>query len=132
MSVGEYSINVPIGTYALTASKPGYIHQRFKIIKVLEDQSSILNFELIGGESMEHIVDVTIANGNEETITVPDGIAAQSYIFIGAISSNPVVDNIIELLSEDGNTVIQTQITNADGRVTFTDIFFGNYKLRIV
>ena len=81
---------------------------------------------------MEHIVDVTVASGDEETIIVPDGVSAQSYRIVGAISGNPVVGKTAQLLSEDGAIVLQTQTTDADGRATFTDVIYGNYKVKTV
>lgn len=132
MTAGEYSINVPTGTHKTSASKPGYIYQSFKNIKVLEDQTSILNFELKGGDNMEHIVDINITNCDDETIQVPDGCATKSYNFIGVISGNPVVDMTVELLTADGTTVLQTQTTDTNGIATFTDVIYGNYKLREV
>ena len=46
MAVGEYSIkNIPIGTYSVTASKPGHATQK-TTITVSEDELTLLDFQL--------------------------------------------------------------------------------------
>ena len=80
---------------------------------------------------MEHIVDVNIANCDEETIKVPEVCATKSYKFVGAVTGNPIVGGTAELLTADGSTVLQTQTTDANGIATFTNVNYGNYKLKI-
>jgi len=85
----------------------------------------------VGGGNMEHIVDVNIANCDEETIKVPEVCATKSYKFVGAVTGNPIVGGTAELLTADGSTVLQTQTTDANGIATFTNVNYGNYKLKI-
>ena len=130
MPAGGYSINVPVGNYRLVASKEGYIPKVVEDVEVLENQTTDVNFQL-GGDNMEHIVDVNVANGDEETIAVPDGCATKSYRFVGGMSGNPMVGKIVQLIASDGVTVVQTGTTDANGVVAFTNVIYGDYKLKI-
>lgn len=129
---GKYTITVPIGASHAVASKDGYISQTVENINVTENQTSILNFELIGGEeNMEHIVDVNVTNDNEETVIIPDGVALKTYRVVGSISGNIQIGKTVELLTADGITILQSQITDANGIVIFVDVIYGEYKLKI-
>ena len=124
-------MKVPIGNYKVVASKEGYISQVVENVEVLEEQTISIDFELMGEENMEHIIDVSITNDDEETIIVPDGIALKSYRFVGNISGNIQVGKTIELLTEDGTTTLQTQMTDGNGMITFINVVYGNYKIKI-
>ena len=133
MSAGEYIIqDIPIGIYTVTASKESYIFQPIENIEVLEEQTTVINFELIGGETMEHIIDISITNCEEETIYVPDGCVTKPYRLVGKISNIPISGKTVELLTSDATTVLQTETTDTDGVVTFTNTLYGNYKMRIL
>ena len=127
---GKYALHIPIGIHNVTTSKGRYIPQTINV-EVLKDQTSILNFELKGGDNMEHIIDINITNCEDETIEVPDGCSQKRYKFAGTISGDSYIGKNVELLSADGNTILQTTTTDADGFATFTDAIYGNYKLKI-
>ena len=131
MTKGEFTINVPVGAYNVVASKGSYTPEVIKNVVVLEGQLTIVNIQLGGEENMEYIVDISIVNCEDETIEVPDGCTQKRYKFVGAISGNPYVGKTVKLLSADGKTVLQTTTTDAEGYATFTDVVYGNYKLKI-
>lgn len=97
-----------------------------------ESDTSTQCIEVPGGDNMEHIVNVSIVNCEDETIEVPDGCAQKRYKFVGAISGNPYAGTTVELLSADENSVLQTTTTDAEGYATFTDAIYNNCKLKIV
>jgi len=83
------------------------------------------------GSNMEHTIDINITNCDEDTIKVPEVCAAKAYKFVGAVTGNPIIGVKVELLNADGTTVLQTQTTDANGIVTFTNVNYGNYKLKV-
>lgn len=51
-SVGAYSIQLPIGTYSVTASKTGFISQTVQDVSVNANQSTTANFNLTAGSDL--------------------------------------------------------------------------------
>lgn len=127
---GKYTLHLPVGIHTVTTSKEKYNPQTIDV-KVLKYQTTVLNFELKGGDNMEHIVDINITNCEDETIEVPDGCSEKRYKFIGTISGEPYIGKNVELLSADGNTILQTNTTDDEGYATFANPIYSNHKLKI-
>ena len=129
MATGRYSLDVPAGAHKVIALKDNN-SVVVDNVNVFESQTTEVNFQL-GGDNMEHIVDINVANCEEETIAVPDGCTTKSYKFNGAISGNLMVGKTVQLIASDGVTVVQTGTTDANGVVAFTNVIYGDYKLKI-
>lgn len=128
---GEYVIHdIPIGTYDITASKEGYLSQTVKNIKVLEEQATGVNFQLGGEENMGTYTEpIVVMDGSLTTIHVPVEEPTVLKRFLDV--DTPMVSKVVELLTEDNTTILQTQTTNAEGIVTFENILHGNYNVTI-
>ncbi|MDP2401275.1 MAG: carboxypeptidase regulatory-like domain-containing protein, partial [Actinomycetota bacterium] len=66
-NAGAYTIVIPIGTYAVTASATGFVSQTIENIVVTANQTSTVNFVMVVGSSNEDdVVPVTATalNGN--------------------------------------------------------------------
>ena len=128
---GEYVIqDIPKGTYDITASKDGYISQTVKKIEVLEEQATEVNFRLGGEEKMGTYTEpIVVMDGSLTTINVPveEPTVPKKFLDMGT----PMVSKVVELLTEDGATVLQTQTTNAEGIVIFENVLHGNYNVKI-
>ena len=129
MATGEYSIDISTGTYEVTASKEGCISQTVEGVEVLEGKTTEVNFKL-GGEKMGTYTEpIVVMDGSTKTINVP--IAEPTLLVKFLDIGTPMVGKTVELLTEDGATVLQTQTTDAEGIATFTNVLHGNYKVRI-
>ena len=130
MSVGEYALqDIPIGIYKVTASKAGGISQTVENVKVLEGQTTIVNIQL-GGENMGTYTEpIVVMDGSLTTINVPveEPTVPKEFLDMGT----PMVGKTVELLTEDGATVLQTQTTDTDGIATFENVLHGNYNVKI-
>lgn len=131
MAIGEYTINVPVGSNKITASKEGYIPQPIENVEVLEGQTTIVNIQLGGDNMGEYIVPTVVKDGNEEIVNVPIVDPTVPRKFLDGGLATPLVGNTVELLTEDEATVLQTEETDSDGRVVFTKVLHGKYNLRI-
>ena len=130
MATGEYTtIDISIGTYTLTASKAG-ISQTAEGVEVLEGQTATVNFQL-GGEDMETYTEVIgVVGGNTKMVSiVPKEEPAVSVKFLDA--GVAIATKTVELLTEDGLTILQTKTTDSSGVATFDNLLHGNYKVRI-
>ena len=129
MPAGEYSINVQIGNYRVAASKVGYISEINEDVEVSERQTTEVNFQL-GGEKMgTYTKPIVVMDGNMTTINVPveEPTVPKKFLDMGT----PMVTKVVELLTEDGATVLQTQTTNVEGIVTFENVLHGHYNVTI-
>ena len=129
MPTGEYITNIPIGTYIVTASKPGYITHSINNVEVLEEQTTEVNIELGGENMVTYTESIAVVDGSTITINVP--IEEPSVIVKFLDMDIPLVGKTVELLTEDGATVLQTQTTDAEGIATFENVLHGNYNIKI-
>ena len=87
--------------------------------------------EEIGGDNNmgTYTEPIVVMDGGMTTINVPveEPTVPKRFLDMGT----PMVSKVVELLTEDGATVLQTQTTNAEGIVTFENVLHGNYNVKI-
>ena len=92
---------------------------------------TLTKIEKIGGDNNmgTYTEPIVVMDGSMITINVPadEPTLPTKFLFMGT----PMVSKVVELLTEDGATVLQTQTTNAEGIVTFENVLHGHYNVKI-
>lgn len=134
---GEYILHLPVGTYTVVCSKENYVSQAVENVEVHEDQTAVVNFELIGGENMgTHIESIVVEDGSMITIHVPVNEPTKPIKFLKANLETPLTNETVYLLppehtEENPLPPIQAKTTDMNGIATFENVLHGNYIIKI-